>query len=78
MSTTDYPDTPDFPEVTGKVSASEFTNGVAKVVVAASREEVTPVLTAVMITASSKELTMVSTDRFRVAVKVIPWTGKIS
>jgi len=76
MSTTDYPDTPDFPEVTGKVSASEFTNGVAKVVVAASREEVTPVLTAVMITASSKELTMVSTDRFRVAVKVIPWTGK--
>ena len=76
MSTTDYPDTPDFPGVTGKVSASEFTNGVAKVVVAASREEVTPVLTAVMITASSKELTMVSTDRFRVAVKVIPWTGK--
>ena len=76
MSTTDYPDTPDFPEVTGKVSASEFTNGVAKVVVAASREEVTPVLTAVMITASSKELTMVSTDRFRVSVKVIPWTGK--
>ena len=76
MSTTDYPDAPDFPEVTGKVSASEFTNGVAKVVVAASREEVTPVLTAVMITASSKELTMVSTDRFRVAVKVIPWTGK--
>lgn len=76
MSTTDYPDTPEFPETTGKVSASEFTNGVARVAVAASREEVTPVLTAVMITASSKELTMVSTDRFRVAVKVIPWTGK--
>ena len=76
MSTTDYPDTPEFPVATGKVSASEFTNGVAKVAVAASREEVTPVLTAVMITASSKELTMVSTDRFRVAVKVIPWAGK--
>jgi DNA polymerase-3 subunit beta len=29
-----------------------------------------------MITASSKELTMVSTDRFRVAVKAIPWAGK--
>ena len=76
MSTTDYPDTPDFPVATGKVSAIEFTNGVAKVAVAASREEVTPVLTAVMITASSKELTMVSTDRFRVAVKAIPWAGK--
>jgi len=76
MSTTDYPDTPEFPVATGKVSANEFTNGVAKVAVAASREEVTPVLTAVMITASSKELTMVSTDRFRVAVKVNPWAGK--
>ena len=76
MSTADYPDTPDFPIATGKVSASEFTNGVSKVAVAASREEVTPVLTAVMITASAKVLTMVSTDRFRVAVKVIPWTGK--
>ena len=76
MSTTDYPDTPEFPSATGRVSAGEFTNGVAKVAVAASREEVTPVLTAVMITASAKELTMVSTDRFRVAVKVIPWTGK--
>jgi len=76
MSTTDYPGTPEFPVATGKVSANEFTNGVAKVAVAASREEVTPVLTAVMITASSKELTMVSTDRFRVAVKVIPWAGK--
>ena len=76
MSTTDYPDTPEFPNATGKVSASEFTNAVSKVAVAASREEVTPVLTAVMMTASAKELTMVSTDRFRVAVKTLPWVGK--
>jgi len=76
MATTDYPDTPEFPAPTGKVSASEFTNGVSKVAVAASREEVTPVLTAIMITASAKELTMVATDRFRVAVKILPWTGK--
>jgi len=76
MSTTDYPDTPELPNATGKVSASEFTNAVSKVAVAASREEVTPVLTAVMMTASAKELTMVSTDRFRVAVKTLPWVGK--
>ena len=76
MATTDYPDTPDFPAATGKVSASEFTNSVAKVASAASREEVTPVLTAVMIQADAKNLTMVATDRFRVAVKSLPWTGK--
>ena len=76
MATTDYPDTPEFPATTGKVSASEFTNSVAKVASAASREEVTPVLTAVMIQADAKNLTMVATDRFRVAVKSVPWTGK--
>ena len=76
MATTDYPDTPEFPAATGKVSASEFTNSVAKVASAASREEVTPVLTAVMIQADAKNLTMVATDRFRVAVKALPWTGK--
>ena len=77
MATTDYPDTPNFPAATGKVSASEFTNSVAKVASAASREEVTPVLTAVMIQADAKNLTMVATDRFRVAVKSLPWTGKV-
>ena len=77
MATTDYPDTPEFPAATGKVSASEFTNSVAKVASAASREEVTPVLTAVMIQADAKNLTMVATDRFRVAVKSLPWTGKV-
>lgn len=76
MSTTDYPDTPAFPAATGKVSAEEFTNGVSKVASAASREEVTPVLTAVMISADAKKLTMVATDRFRVAVKSLPWRGK--
>ena len=76
MATTDYPDTPEFPAATGKVSASEFTNSVAKVASAASREEVTPVLTAVMIQADAKNLTMVATDRFRVAVKSLPWNGK--
>ena len=75
MSTTEYPDAPEIPPATGKVSASKFTNGVSKVANAASREEVTPVLTAVMITADTKELTMVATDRFRVAVKTLPWSG---
>jgi DNA polymerase III subunit beta len=75
MSTTDYPDSPAAPKTNGKVSASAFAHSVAQVVVAASREEVTPVLTAVMISAGSKELSLVSTDRFRVAVNQVPWQG---
>jgi DNA polymerase-3 subunit beta len=75
MSTTDYPDSPATPATTGKVSASEFAHAVAQVAVAASREEVTPVLTAVMISAGAKELSLVSTDRFRVAVNQVTWQG---
>lgn len=75
MSTSDYPDTPEMPKPSGKVSASEFSKSVSQVAVAASREEVTPVLTSVMISATTQELTLVATDRFRVAVKTLPWMG---
>ena len=75
MSFSDYPEIPAMPTATGSVAASDFSHAVAQVAVAASREEVTPVLTAVMITASAKELTMVATDRFLVAVKNLPSSG---
>jgi DNA polymerase-3 subunit beta len=75
MSLSDYPEIPAMPASTGSVSATDFAHAVSQVAVAASREEVTPVLTAVMVTASAKELTLVATDRFRVAVKNLPWTG---
>ena len=75
MSTADYPETPGLPKSTGKVSASDFAHAVAQVAVAASREEVTPVLTAMMISAGAKELSLVATDRFRVSVNQIAWQG---
>lgn len=75
MSTTDYPQTPVTPAISGRVSAEKFSQAVSRVAVAASREEVTPVLTAVMISAKSKELTLVATDRFRVAVSSVEWQG---
>lgn len=75
MSTTDYPETPKTSATSGKVSASDFAHAVSQVAVAASREEVTPVLTAVMISAKSKDISLVATDRFRVAVNSIVWQG---
>ena len=78
MSTSDYPETPASPSVSGKVSADKFAHAVAQVAVAASREEVTPVLTAVMISASNKEISLVATDRFRVAVSNVDWQGVAS
>jgi len=78
MSMSEYPTTPEAPKGSGKISAENFAESVSQVSVAASREEVTPVLTAVMLTVSSKEMSMVATDRFRVAVKTVPWQGSSS
>jgi DNA polymerase-3 subunit beta len=73
MSMAEYPQTPDVPTGSGSLGAEDFANAVSEVSIAASREEVTPVLTAVMMSSSSKELSLVATDRFRVAVKSVPW-----
>ena len=75
MSTTDYPETPGTSSASGKVAASDFAHAVSQVAVAASREEVTPVLTAVMISAKAKNISLVATDRFRVAVNSTTWQG---
>ena len=75
MSTSDYPETPGTSSASGKVAASDFAHAVAQVAVAASREEVTPVLTAVMISAKAKNISLVATDRFRVAVNSTSWQG---
>ena len=75
MSTTDYPETPGTSSASGTVAASDFAHAVSQVAVAASREEVTPVLTAVMISAKAKNISLVATDRFRVAVNSTTWQG---
>jgi len=75
MSLAEYPNIPEPPSASGKISSEEFAESVAQVSVAASREEVTPVLTAVMLTVSDKEMALVATDRFRVAVKNVSWKG---
>lgn len=75
MSMTEYPQAPEVPNGSGKISAETFSEAVSEVSVAASREEVTPVLTAVMVSNKAKELSFVATDRFRVAVKTVAWTS---
>jgi DNA polymerase-3 subunit beta len=73
MSMSEYPTPPLSPSPSGKVAGDLFAEAISQVSVAASREEVTPVLTAVMISGNSKELSLIATDRFRVATKSISW-----
>ena len=75
MSMSEYPATPATPAGSGKVEGELFANAITQVSVAASKEEVTPVLTAVMISSNNKELSLIATDRFRVATRNIAWQG---
>lgn len=75
MSMSEYPTSPANPSGSGKVSGEIFAEAINQVSVAASREEVTPVLTAVMISANNKELSLIATDRFRVSTRTIAWSG---
>jgi DNA polymerase-3 subunit beta len=75
MPVEEYPTLPHVAESSGTVSADEFANAIAQVAVAASRDDVTPVITGVQLDITENTVSLVATDRYRVAVREIAWTG---
>lgn len=73
MPVEEYPTLPQVPEQSGLLPAELFSNAVSQVAVAASRDDVTPVITGVQLEIAENTLTMVATDRYRVAVREIDW-----
>lgn len=73
MPVEEYPTLPQVSESTGVLPADEFANAVAQVAVAASRDDVTPVITGVQLEVGDNSLSLVATDRYRVAVREIDW-----
>jgi DNA polymerase-3 subunit beta len=73
MPVEEYPTLPRVAEQSGLLPAEAFATAVAQVCVAASRDDVTPVITGVQLEVSHNSLTMVATDRYRVAVRAIDW-----
>jgi DNA polymerase-3 subunit beta len=57
------------------VPAEDFSEAVSQVGVAASRDDVTPVITGVQLEIGENTLGLVATDRYRVAVREIEWDG---
>ena len=78
MPVEEYPTLPQVSEQTGVLSAEAFANAVSQVAVAASRDDVTPVITGVQLEISENSLSLVATDRYRVAVREIEWTANDS
>ncbi|WP_166983101.1 DNA polymerase III subunit beta [Paramicrobacterium fandaimingii] len=75
MPVEEYPTVPQVEGQTGLVPGEEFATSVAQVAVAASRDDVTPVITGVQLEVNDNSLGMVATDRYRVAVRAIDWDG---
>jgi DNA polymerase-3 subunit beta len=75
MPVQEYPAIPEVTGESGLVPAEDFATAIAQVAFAASRDDVTPVLTGVQLEASGNRLSLVATDRYRVALREIPWDG---
>jgi DNA polymerase-3 subunit beta len=73
MPVEEYPSLPQIGEQSGILPADKFAAAVAQVAVAASRDDVTPVITGVQLEVSENTLSLVATDRYRVAVRNIDW-----
>ncbi len=73
MPVEEYPSLPVIDGDTGLLPGDAFADAVGQVAVAASRDDVTPVITGVQLETSGTTLSLVATDRYRVAVREIDW-----
>jgi len=60
-------------EFAAQANAGEFAAAVRQVVVAASRDDTLPALCAIQVTFTADAITMVATDRYRAALRELPW-----
>ncbi|GAA4712705.1 DNA polymerase-3 subunit beta [Promicromonospora umidemergens] len=74
MPVDEYPALPGLPEVSGTVSGDAFTHAVTQVTVAASRDDTLPLLTGVRVEIEGERITLLSTDRYRLALRELTWT----
>jgi DNA polymerase-3 subunit beta len=70
----DYPALPAMPTTAGTIDAEVFADAVAQVALAAGRDDTLPVLTGVRVEIEGEEVTLAATDRYRLAVRTLPWT----
>ena len=72
----DYPALPAMPESTGTITSEDFAKAVGQVVVAAGRDELLPVFTGVRMEIDGDTLSLLATDRYRMALKELPWNPR--
>ena len=75
MPVQEYPAIPEVSGDAGVAPGEDFATAIAQVAFAASRDDVTPVLTGVQLEVTGTTLSLVATDRYRVALRELPWDG---
>ncbi|KAB1655382.1 DNA polymerase III subunit beta [Pseudoclavibacter chungangensis] len=78
MPLEEFPTLPEVSGVSGTVEADAFAEAVSQVAVAASKEDVAPVITGVNLTLDADSLGLVATDRYRVAVRRLEWQSEFT
>jgi DNA polymerase III subunit beta len=74
MPEEEYPALPEMPPAAGTVGSDAFATAVSQTAVAAGRDDTLPSLTGVRIEIEGDTLTLISTDRYRLAVRELRWT----
>jgi DNA polymerase-3 subunit beta len=69
----DYPELPALPDVSGVVDGEAFAQAVSQVIIAASRDDTLPILTGVRMEIEDDLITLLSTDRYRLALRELSW-----
>ncbi len=73
MPEDEYPALPEMPPAAGTIGSDAFATAVSQSVTAAGRDDTLPALTGVRIEIDGEMLTLVSTDRYRLAVRELRW-----
>ena len=68
-----YPALPDLPPLVGAVGSAAFAAAISQVTIAAAGDDTLPVLTGVRIEITGSRLTLAATDKYRLAVRDLPW-----
>jgi DNA polymerase-3 subunit beta len=70
----EYPDLPVLSLTAGTVDGGDLAAAVGQVAPAASRDDTLPLLTGVNLEVQGETMTLAATDRYRLAVRDLPWT----
>jgi DNA polymerase III subunit beta len=73
MPEDEYPALPEMPPAAGTIGSDAFATAVSQSATAAGRDDTLPALTGVRIEIEGETITLVSTDRYRLAIRELRW-----